>query len=181
MYSTEEEIIKGCIRRKRKAQKMLYDKYYRRMLGISLRYCSDRAEAEDVMLNGFMHIFSKIGTYERKGSFEGWMKRIMVNTAIDNFRKNKKHLYHTDIIEVEDELISEDSFPANITVNEIMSMVQQLPTGYRVVFNLFAIEGYEHKEIAEMLSVSVNTSKTQLFKARKLLQKSIDNFNKDQR
>lgn len=175
MYNSEEEIIEGCIKNKRKAQKRLYEKYYRRMLGICLRYCSDTDEAEHVMLSGFMSIFSKINSFQRKGSFEGWMKRIMVNTAIDAFRKNKKYKYHLDVVDLENELQTEGNFPENISINEILSIVQQLPPGYRIVFNLFAIEGYEHKEIAEMLGVSVNTSKTQLFKARKMLQKILNN------
>ncbi len=179
MYSTEEEIIEGCIKQKRKAQKMLYKKHYRRMLGICLRYCSDTAEAEDVMLTGFMNIFTKIKSFKSKESFEGWMKRIMVNTAIDNFRKNRKHQHCFDLADFEDKLILEDRFPEHISAEEIMLMIQKLPSGYKVVFNLFAIEGYEHKEIAEMLMVSVNTSKTQLFKDRKLLQKSLYNTNKE--
>ena len=181
MYSTEEEIIEGCINKKRKAQKMLYEKYYRRLLGICLRYCSNSAEAEDVMITGFMNIFTKIESFKGKGSFEGWMKKIMVNTAIDNFRKNKKHQHQSDLADVEDDLILENRFPENISADEIITMIQKLPTGYKVVFNLFAIEGYEHNEIAEMLGVSVNTSKTQLFKARKLLQKSLFNANKEYR
>lgn len=179
MYSTEEEIIEGCIKKKHKAQKKLYEKYYRRMLGICLRYCSHTDEAEDVMLKGFMNIFTKIESFKSIGSFEGWMKRIMVNTAIDNFRKNKKHLNQSDISDFENDLKFEDHLPGNISAGEIMSIVQNLPTGYKIVFNLFAIEGYEHNEIAEMLGVSVNTSKTQLFKARKMLQKSLNKINMD--
>lgn len=179
MYSTEEEIIEGCIKKKRKAQKLLYEKYYRRMLGICKRYCSGTADAEDVMITGFMNIFAKIKSFQRAGSFEGWMKRIMINTAIDNFRKNKKHLYQLDLSDFENELIVEDHLPENISNEEIMSIIQSLPSGYRIVFNLFAIEGYEHKEIAEMLGVSVNTSKTQLFKARKFLQISLLNTYKE--
>lgn len=179
MYSTEEEIIEGCIKKKHRAQKKLYEKYYRRMLGICLRYCSHTDEAQDVMLTGFMNIFTKIDSFKSSGSFEGWMKRIMVNTAIDNFRKNKKHLNQSDIADFENDLKFDDHFPENISAGEIMCLVQNLPTGYKIVFNLFAIEGYEHNEIAEMLGVSVNTSKTQLFKARKMLQKSLNKITKD--
>ena len=105
MCYSEEQIIKGCLRNKRKAQKVLYTKYYRRMLGICLRYCSTKDEAEDVMLDGFMNIYSKIKLFNKKGSFEGWMRKIMVNTAIDNFRKNKKHYYHSDIEDFNEELV----------------------------------------------------------------------------
>lgn len=177
MFYSEEQIIEGCIRNKRKAQKTLYSNYYRRMLGICLRYCSSKDEAEDVMLDGFMNIFSKIKSYNKRGSFEGWMKRVMVNTAIDNFRKNKKHYYHSDIDDFENELVIKANLLESFSAKEILNTVQQLSEGYRIVFNLFAIEGYSHQEIADMLGISINTSKTQLFKARKLLQKKLIEMN----
>jgi RNA polymerase sigma factor (sigma-70 family) len=177
MNITLEDIIKDCKRGKRKAQKMLYEKFYRQMLGVCLRYSSSKPEAEDVMLTGFMNIFTKIDSYNGSGTFEGWMKKVMINTAIDNFRKQKKQNEHSDISLFEDELVEEIDFPDYFSVNEILKMVQKLPTGYRTVFNLYAIEGFSHQEIAEMLCVSVNTSKTQLFKARKLLQNSILKLN----
>lgn len=177
MNITLEDIIKDCKEGKRKAQKMLYEKFYRQMLGICLRYCSSKPEAEDVMLTGFMNIFTKIESYKGSGAFEGWMKKVMINTAIDNYRKQKKHIDHNEIAEFEEEL-SEDIFlPESLSIDEILGMVQKLPSGYRTVFNLYAIEGFSHQEIAEMLGVSVNTSKTQLFKARKLLQNSILKIN----
>ncbi|MCD4790486.1 MAG: sigma-70 family RNA polymerase sigma factor [Bacteroidales bacterium] len=179
MCYSEEQIIEGCINNKRKAQKTLYSKYYRRMLGICLRYCSSKDEAEDVMLDGFMNIFSKMKLYNKRGSFEGWMKRVIVNTAIDNFRKNKKHYYHSDIDDFENELVIEANLLESFSAKEILNTVQQLSEGYRIVFNLFAIEGYSHQEIADMLGISINTSKTQLFKARKLLQKKLIEMNNE--
>jgi len=177
MNITLEDIIKDCKGGKHKAQKMLYEKFYRQMLGLCLRYCASKPEAEDVMLTGFMNIFTKIESYSGSGSFEGWMKKVMVNTAIDNFRKQKKYNDHFDISLFEEELMQEIDLPESLSINEILDMVQKLPIGYRTVFNLYAIEGFNHQEIAEMLGVSVNTSKTQLFKARKLLQDSILKMN----
>ena len=171
----EEQLIEGCIRKKRRARKELFERYRKRMLGVCLRYSSSKDEAEDVMLTGFLNIFNKIGTYDGKGSFEGWIRRIMINTAIDNYRKNKKHYGNSDIETLDTEEIPSlvTDFSDNLSIRDILTMVQQLPTGYRVVFNLFAIEGYNHGEIAEMLGISVNTSKTQLHKARLLLQKRL--------
>lgn len=177
MNITLEDIIKDCKRGKRKAQKMLYEKYYRQMLGICLRYCASKPEAEDVMLAGFMNLFTKIELYTGSGSFEGWMKKVMINTAIDNFRKQKKNVDLCDISLIEEVLGEENFIPETFSINEILNMVQKLPTGYRTVFNLYAIEGFSHQEIAEMLGVTVNTSKTQLFKARKMLQNSILKMN----
>ena len=179
MNFTEEEIIEGCIKKKRKIQKALYQKYYKRMLGICLRYCNTKTEAEDIMLDGFMNIYSKIKLYNSKGSFEGWMKRVMVNTAIDSFRKNKKYNYHSNIKDYEEELFVNAILPEKFTEEEILKTIQLLPQGYKIVFNLFAIEGYSHQEIATILGVTVNTSKTQLFKARKQLQKFLNEMNKD--
>jgi RNA polymerase sigma-70 factor (ECF subfamily) len=177
MNITLEDIIKDCKGGKRKAQKMLYEKFYRQMLGVCLRYCASKPEAEDVMLIGFMNVFTKIDSFTGSGSFEGWMKKVMINTAIDNFRKQKKHADLYDISLFEEELVQEIYLPESLSINEILVMVQKLPTGYRTVFNLYAIEGFSHQEIAEMLGVTVNTSKTQLFKARKLLQNSILRMN----
>jgi len=170
MYTTEDEIINGCLKRKRKAQKALFEKYHASLMGICMRYSKSKSEAEDILLMGFTRIFKKINTYSGKGSFEGWMKKIVVHIAIDNFRKNNKHYFHQSI---EDSLIDPeyaDYIPDNLTLSEILNTIQNLPNGYRMVFNLFAIEGYSHKEIAQMLEITESTSKTQYLKARKKLQ-----------
>ncbi|MBN1338479.1 MAG: sigma-70 family RNA polymerase sigma factor [Bacteroidales bacterium] len=173
MVWKEEDIIAGCIKKKRKAQKALYEKYHRAMAGICLRYCNHKDEAEDVLTDGFYNVFTKIETFAGKGSFTAWMKRVFVNTAIDNYRKNLKHYHHLEIGEVKDNLSEDEDIPQNVAVEELMKTVNSLPPGYRMVFNLYAIEGYSHKEIGEMLGVSENTSKTQLMKARKWLQKQL--------
>lgn len=174
MILNEEQIIEGCKRKKRRARKELYQQYHKLMLGICLRYSTSTDEAEDVMLIGFMNIMKKIDSFSKKGSFVGWMKRIMVNTAIDNYRKNKKHYSNSDITDFEEEPSLSVEFRDNLSTKDILAMVQNLPQGYKIVFNLFAIEGYSHLEIAEMLNVSVNTSKTQLFMARKILQRELE-------
>jgi len=173
MYITQEDIIQDCIKGKRQAQKMIYDKYYRKMLGICQRYSSSKAEAEDIMLMGFMNIFSRIKSFTGSGSFESWMKKVMVNSAIDNFRKQKKYKDHLNIEDHTDEISLSTTDFHKIDKEDILKMLWNLPAGYRIVFNLFAIEGYKHEEIAEMLNISVNTSKTQLFKARKMLQEYV--------
>ncbi len=159
-------LIDGCVKGKPKARKELFRRYQRMLLGTCLRYSRDKSEAEDILLEGFLQIYSKIGTYSNNGSFEGWMKRVMVHTAIDYFRKNRKENTHLNI-EDYNNIVSED-FDAvkQLSAKEILELIQTLPQGYRIVFNLFAIEGYSHKEIAEKLEVSESTSKSQVRKAR---------------
>lgn len=170
MYSTEEQIINGCLKRKRKAQKVLFERYHASLMGICMRYSKSKAEAEDILLMGFTQIFKKISTYTGKGSFEGWMRRIIINMAIDNFRKNTRHYFHESIEESTLDPEYATYIPDNFTMEEILKTIQSLPNGYRIVFNLFAIEGYSHKEIAEKLGITESTSKTQYLKARKKLQ-----------
>ncbi|MEI8202608.1 MAG: RNA polymerase sigma factor [Bacteroidota bacterium] len=166
---SDEAIIKGCVEGKRQMQKMLFQKYSPTMLGVCQRYSKDMHEAEDIMLEGFMLIFEKISQFKNVGSFEGWMKRIMVNLAISHYRKNLKFLYTENIIDFE--IDAEIASPLeNISIREILSTLEQLPEGYRLIFNLYVVEGYNHFEIAKKLSVSVGTSKSQLSKARKALQ-----------
>jgi RNA polymerase sigma-70 factor (ECF subfamily) len=170
---TKEEIVLGCLKGKRKAQEELYNLYGSRMFGVCLRYTQNRMEAEDVLQEGFVKVFKNIQSFKNLGenSLGNWIKRIMVNTAINYLRDQKKHRYMLDVETTDN--ISEDSendfFTELISLvshDEILEIVQKLPQGYRMVFNLFAIEGYSHAEVADMLQISVNTSKTQLFKAR---------------
>lgn len=179
MIYSEEDIIEGCLKKKRKAQKQLYKKYYSKMLGVCLRYCKNSSEAEDMVLDGFFNIFSKIHQYNRSGPFEAWMRRVVVNTAIDHYRKNAKFNRHESLDNLGYETNAKIDIQDNLTAEKIMEVLQHLPEGYRIVFNLYAIEGYPHKEIAEKLNVSVNTSKTQLLKARKCLQKHLLQLDKD--
>lgn len=169
MYN-EKEIIEGCKKQNRKAQKMLYDRFSSKFLGVCMRYAKDKPEAEDILQEGFLKIFERIDQYNYSGAFEGWTRRIIVNTAISNYRKNLKHYNHThidDVYEYEQEVTSDD---IEFTMEEMLKVIQSLSPGYRMVFNLFAIEGYPHKEIAEMLGIDVATSKSQYSRAKKIVQ-----------
>ncbi len=168
MAVTETTLIKKCQQYDRRAQKVLYERYAPTMLGICRRYVKDVLEAEDVMIEGFYKVFSKINQYSFKGSFEGWMKRIMVNEALGLLRKRNDFNL---ALEASNLIISTAPNPEEIAQeNSILELLNKLPTGYRTIFNLYVIEGYKHKEIAEKLNISINTSKSQLIKARKRLQ-----------
>jgi len=178
MNITEKELIRLCKRKNASAQKLLYNTFHSSLLGICMRYGKSKAEAEDILQVSMIRIFKNIGSFSGTGSFEGWMKRIVVNTAIDNFRKNNKFYYHQDIDEINGTAYAALDISNNLEVRDILNTVQQLPTGYRMVFNLFAIEGFSHKEISVKLGISENTSKTQLLKARKSLRKKLESMNK---
>lgn len=153
---------------------MLYAKYAPTMLGICMRYARNKSEAEDILQDGFLKVFINLKTFRGEGSFEGWLKRIMVNTAITHNKQSMKHQYHTDIDVIEEKLLvdeNENDELTNIKLPQetLINMIQNLPEGYRTVFNLYVFENFTHKEISEMLDISVNTSKSQLSKARRNL------------
>lgn len=173
MYS-EEQIIEGCRKNDRKAQKLLYDRYASVLLGICLRYTKCRAEAEDVLQDGFVKIFLRIRQYKAEGSFEGWMKRAMINTAISNYRKNLKHYYQQEIGDINESDNNFRAIDSDFTCEEMLDIIRDLPDGYRIVFNLFAVEGYKHKEIAEILNIDISTSKSQFSRAKKIIQKKLE-------
>ena len=170
--TSETDLVKGCKRQKAKAQRMLYEKYAPTMLGLCRRYVRGEQEAEDVMINGFMKVFSKIDLFEGKGSFEGWMKRIMINESLGYIRKNKAMYLETDI-EAADKEPDLDKLSTALETKDLLKMINELPSGYRTIFNLYAIEGYSHKEIGELLGINENTSKSQLSRARMQLQKKL--------
>lgn len=164
---SDRQIIEGCSGHKRKSQQMLYDKYSSLLLGISLRYAGNRDEAEDILQDSFLRIFSNIDEFSEKGSFTGWLRKIVVNTAITHYHANKKFRHYVDI----DDFVSTEtegtSFEENLFSSEELYLVMnELPAGYRMVFNLYAVEGYKHKEIAEILNIDVNTSKSQYSRAK---------------
>lgn len=152
---------------------MLFNRYAPKMLAVCARYFKSTEEAEDALQDGFVKVFTKLQDFQGAGSLEGWIRRIMVNTSLNLIRSNTKHYYHSDIDEiietVEDEMQSFDS----LNTEQMLKLVQSMPDGYRTIFNLYEIEGYHHQEIAESLGISVNTSKSQLLKARRYLQKRI--------
>ncbi len=172
----EDSILEGCIAGKRSAQALLYKKFAGTMLGVCMRYSSSRVEAEDIAQEGFIKVFQRITSFRKEGSFEGWMKRIMINQALNHYRKSRKVPYHSVIEEIDETEIldMEEPEPLNpIPADTLLAMIQKLPEGYRMVFNLYVFEEYSHKEIAESMNVSESTSKTQLLKARRLLRKNI--------
>ena len=180
----EETILQGCIEGKRNAQYQLYRKFSSIMLGVCLRYSQSREEAEDILQEGFLKVFQNIASFRKEGSLEGWIKRIMINHALNRFRKNRKLPFYEDIEEInETEIIDTNEEPAisePFLAEILLSMIQSLPQGYRVVFNMYVFEDFSHKEIGETLNISENTSKTQLMKARRLLRKKLEEFKQKQ-
>ena len=167
---SDNQIIEGCARHERKAQKLLYDKYSRYLLGVCMRYASDKAEAEDILQDSFLKIFFSIKDFSGTGSFIGWLRKVAVNTAITYYHKNLKYRYHVDIDEYVAVEAGTNSFEEDLfTSEELYIVLNELPAGYRMVFNLYAIEGYKHKEIAEILGIDTNTSKSQYSRAKAVL------------
>ncbi|RYE18938.1 MAG: sigma-70 family RNA polymerase sigma factor [Sphingobacteriales bacterium] len=165
---TTDELIKRCKTGDRKACEMLYKQFASKMLGVCMRYAVDRMEAEDMLQNGFIKLFDKLDNYRSEGSFEGWVRRIMVHSSIEYYRKHHKMLQVVDTDESDEP--SEDAIAtANLNAQDLMAMIQQLAPGYRMVFNLYALEGYSHKEIAVIMSISEGASKSQLSRARAIL------------
>lgn len=165
---TEEQIINGCIMGDRKMQHVLYERFAPSMFALCLRYARDYHAAEDILQDGFVKVFRFISNFRKEGSFEGWVRRIFINTAIEYLRK-ATHLF--PIVNEEGEAIDikDENLFDGLEVDDLIGMIQSLSPGYRTVFNLYAIEGYSHKEIAEMLQISEGTSKSQLARARQVL------------
>ena len=175
IYSAkEEELVKGCLKRDRNAQKKLYEAYSGKMYSICFRYVKNSMEAEDVLVTAFTKIFVKIVQFKAEGSFEGWIRRIMVNEALSSIRRNKTMYLETDL-EAADRQPNYHQLGEQLEAEDLINLIQELPPGYRVVFNMYAIDGYSHKEIAEELGISENTSKSQLSRARVFLQKLLRN------
>ncbi len=166
--NSDEELIKGCIREDRHMQGLLYKKYADKMFSVCMRYCNSKEEAEDVLQEAFIKIFDKVSKFRQEGSFEGWMRRIMVNTALRSWDKRSKKFEPGNIDDVQEPVVSEMVLDS-IGVKEIMAMIKKLPEGYQVVFNLFAVEGYSHKEIGELLNINESTSRSQYARARRNL------------
>ena len=167
-----EDLIHGCLNNSQKAQRDLYERYSSLMFSICLRYVGNHPQAEDIMISGFMKIFGNINQFQGKGSFEGWMRKIMVNESLAFIRKNKSMYLEVDI-QVVDYEPNYGRLGDRLEADDLIKLVDELPVGYKTIFNLYAIEGYSHKEIAEMLDISVNTSKSQLSRARTLLQSKL--------
>jgi len=170
LHQEETKIIKLAVENNRQAQQQIYSKFSSKMLSVCRQYIKDIQLAEDVMITAFMKVFTNLKNFEHKGSFEGWIRRIMVNECISYLRVQKKVKF------AEDEFFIEESFneiDSQFTVEQIQYLIDALPDGYKMVFNLYAIEGYKHNEIAKMLGINEGTSKSQLSHARKMLQTQI--------
>lgn len=180
-FTTESDIIKGCLRGERKAQQFLYESYSKKFLAICIRYVRDKDLAEDTMIEGFMKIFEKLSQFESKGSFEGWMKRIMVTQSLLTLRKNRNINME---VHMETHLeIGDSSYELNhLEAADLIQLIQELPIGYRTVFNLYAVEGFSHAEIGDLLGITESTSKSQLNRARNVLKQRIaDQQSKERR
>ncbi|MFT5165400.1 MAG: RNA polymerase sigma factor (sigma-70 family) [Saprospiraceae bacterium] len=171
-YVNEKDLIQACQQQERKAQKLLFDRYSPKMLGVCRRYVKSREDAEDVMIEGMFKVMTKISQYHGGGSFEGWMRRVMVNEALMFLRKahNFKLTVEISNIEIKSQISVQDELEAN----DILNLLEKLPTGYRTVFNLYVVEGFKHREIADILEISINTSKSQLILAKKRMQSLVE-------
>ena len=173
-----EDILEGCKKGDRKSQQQLYQRYYGKMMGACLRYAKNEDDAKDVLQEGFIKVFDKISGYSGTGSLEGWIRRIIVNTAIDAYRKSKRTMMivdtdFVDSVKLVDEEEEEDSDELDFTVEDVMREMQNLSPAYRMVFNMYVVENYTHKEIAEKLGISEGTSKSNFSKAKKNIRKAL--------
>ncbi len=172
---TDQELVKGVLEGSPKHQAALYQQYNVPMFRVLLRFARDRAEAEDMLQEGFIRVYRDLTQFRGEGALGGWIRRIMVNTALSHLRKQRDFLRDTsDFSPFENRFRTEEDFAANLDAETLLKYLQRLPPGYRAVFNLYAIDGFSHEEIAEQLGISIGTSKSQLFKAREYLKRILD-------
>ena len=174
---TDEQLVYGCVQKDRYAQQNFYQKFSGKMMGVCLRYADSRDEAQDILQESFIKIFDKIQTFSGKGSLEGWVRRIVVNQALDNYRRNKAHKKNLDISDYEYQIETDEKIMDSFAANDLLKVIQKLPLGFKTVFNLYAIEGFSHKEIAQKLGISESTSKSQYSRARSHLQNMLKSEN----
>lgn len=177
----EKQLVEQCISNSDGALDELYHKYAPKLFGICLRYTRNQEEAEDLLHDGFIRILENLKFFRHEGSFEGWLRRIMVTSAINHYRKNKQRGMDQELTDYRLNNWSSDPVIDHLSMNELLEVIRELPEGYQVVFNLYVIEGYKHREIGEMLEISENTSKSQFMKARKALQHKIIEMNREAR
>jgi RNA polymerase sigma-70 factor (ECF subfamily) len=167
-------LVTACLKGDPRAQKTFFEKFAPKMFAVCLRYMGDSDDAQDTLQDGFVKVFSKLADFKNEGVLEGWIRRIIVNTCLDAIRKNQKTKFDVSISDVEYQLEYNDTGLQSLELEELMNLVQSMPNGYRVVFNMFAIEGYSHKEIGEKLGINENTSKSQYLRARAFLRERIE-------
>lgn len=174
---TEYEIIQGCLKKDIKCQQMLYKAYAGKMMTVCLRYSKDKSEAEDIFQEGFIRVFQYMHQFKFEGSFEGWLRRIIVNTALKNI--SKKRINFVEVVNLDEHAGGLPPYAySNLGADDILKLINRLPEGYRLVFNLHIIEGFTHEEIAKILKIQAATSRSQLVKARKMLQNQITKLQK---
>ena len=176
-YLSEIELLQACVRRDQRAQRMLYEMYSPRMLTVCVRYVGDKERAKDIMHDGFITVFEKIGSYNASGSFEGWLRRIFVNTSLMYLRKGDALKYSEELSAVDKEIVEDGAGINNVTSTELLKLIASMPAGFRAVFNMYAIEGYSHQEIAKELNISEGSSRSQLSRARAWLQERLKGNN----
>jgi RNA polymerase sigma factor (sigma-70 family) len=168
----EKSIVAGCLKGDLRSQKQLYEHFKLKMFMVCLRYASDKTEAEDMLQDGFIQVFKEMHQYDdTRGSLDAWVRRVMINASLQVIRKKK--LAFVEIAESHYNVSSDDDIVSDLSMKELLLFIQKLPTGYRTVFNMYVIDGMQHNEIADELRISINTSKTQLFKAKQMLRKMI--------
>lgn len=169
-----QTLVKNCIAGKRKSQKALYEQFAPKMLGVCIRYARDKAEAEDFLQDGFVKVFQNLHKLQDAGHLEAWMRKIIINTALENLRKQKPHLGKEVEIPEDWDYGADESVTSALSKEELLGLIQELPPGFRFIFNMYAIEGYSHKEIGTMMNISEGTSKSQYARAKKLLQEKVN-------
>jgi RNA polymerase sigma-70 factor (ECF subfamily) len=167
---TEEAILSGCLNNDATAQRELYNKYSPKMMGVCYRFAHNREDAEDMLQEGFIKVFTQIKSFENRGAFEGWIRRIIVHTCINILKKNKKFNESVDIIYATGVQVREESVPAIVQAKQVVECIRMLPIGYRTVLNLYAVEGYSHREISNILDIEESTSRSQYTRARVMLE-----------
>jgi RNA polymerase sigma-70 factor (ECF subfamily) len=167
-------LVQECLKGKPRAQKALFDKFAPKMLAVCARYMKDQSETEDVFQIGMVKVFNKLSDFKAEGPLEGWIRRIMVNSCLDQLRKNQRFVTDKNIDDVSYRIEVKEEISSQLMAEDLIALIQKMPAGYRVVFNLFAIEGYSHQEIAEQLNISESTSKSQYLRARAYLRQRIE-------
>ncbi|OYU94659.1 MAG: hypothetical protein CFE21_15390 [Bacteroidetes bacterium B1(2017)] len=177
MNLTESELIAACLKRNSKAERLLWDTYAPKLFGVCRRYCPIRTEAEEVLQEGFIKIFDKLSQYKQNGSFESWLRKIMINTALTQLRLNKKYTFELDVNELTEVFLTDTDPLKQLEAKQLMNLIQTLPYPQQSVMNLFSIDGYSHKEIAELLGITEASSRVLLHRAKaKLIEQSAHNY-----
>ncbi len=167
---TEELLLAGCLKNNPASQEALYYRFSPKMLGVCYRYAKNKEDAEDMLQEGFIRIFTQIHQYRNEGALEGWIRKVIVHTCINILKKNKKFMDSVDIIHASNIQLKEDTIPSIMQAKQVVECIRLLPIGYRTVLNLYAIEGFTHKEIAEMLDIEESTSRSQYTRAKAMLE-----------